>query len=191
MNTTVGLLVVRSAAQRQLMTGELFGQISDGFWENSSGTSWETWCSCKVVVGENVGRSFFVSKANFNFTHPDLLKAVGARMVTDVRDVCNLPDYSIKDLKADLTDLKAIIKTMTTLTEEQAAELGAIRAKETRAAADAQAERAYVAARINELGKELNFSVYASEYNTRVEVSQRALLELLGEVKASRISEQL
>ena len=83
MNTNT--LTVSSFAQAAIFEHELKGQISDGMWENSSGGSYRQWCSAKVVVGENPGRNFYVSKDRFNFASKDLVDCVGERMILQAR----------------------------------------------------------------------------------------------------------
>lgn len=104
-------LRVRTQAQKWLMENELKGQISDGHWENSGGEGWKDWTETKVIVDpENAGRNFVARKDNYNLTHPDLLGAVGDRMVREVGEKTGKP-YDEKTMRADLSDLKKIFKT--------------------------------------------------------------------------------
>lgn len=104
-------LRVRTQAQKWLMENELKGQISDGHWENSGGEGWKDWTETKVIVDpENAGRNFVARKDNYNLTHPDLLGAVGDRMVKEVGEKTGKP-YDEKSMRADLSDLKKIFKT--------------------------------------------------------------------------------
>jgi len=104
-------LRVRTQAQKWLMENELKGQISDGHWENSGGEGWKDWTETKVIVDpDNAGRNFVARKDNYNLTHPDLLGAVGDRMVKEVSEKTGKP-YDEKSMRADLSDLKKIFKT--------------------------------------------------------------------------------
>jgi hypothetical protein len=99
-------LNVRNARQAALFELELKGQISDGHWENSRGTDWQTWCKVVPVVRpEAVGRDFYVRKDNFNLVSKELLEVVGKRMCVYAR----LADegFSIDQIRAmeDLMDL--------------------------------------------------------------------------------------
>lgn len=66
---------------------ELDGQLSDGFWENSRPYDhWRPWCDAKIVIDpKNVGRNFYASKSNYNFTAKELIDVVGLRMLAIVR----------------------------------------------------------------------------------------------------------
>lgn len=76
----------RNPRQVALFHCELQGQISDGKWENTSGTGWRQWCDTTAVVNpENVGRNFFPKKDNFNLNAKDLLEVVGQRMCVYAR----------------------------------------------------------------------------------------------------------
>lgn len=81
------VLNVRNIAQKVLLENELFGQISDGMWENTSPNDhWEVWSECKVVVDENnLGRNFYARKDNYNLNSSSLLEIVGDRMLAYVR----------------------------------------------------------------------------------------------------------
>lgn len=106
------ILRVRNVAQKVLWEQELSGQISDGHWENSRPNDhWRSWSSAEVVIDpENVGRNFYAQRESYNFTSKDLLDVVGERMVEAVRVLTGNADYSEPDMKADLKDLKSIIK---------------------------------------------------------------------------------
>lgn len=110
----MGTLRVRNIAQKVLFEEELSGQISDGQWENSSPREhWKPWCDATVVVDpNNVGRDFYARRESYNFTARDLLAVVQDRMLEYVRVATGNPGYSESDLKADLSDLKTIIKIM-------------------------------------------------------------------------------
>lgn len=107
-------LAVRNEAQRVLVMKELLGQISDGKWENATPRGhWRDWNVVRVIVDpEAVGRDWEVQKDNYNFTDGDLLKVIGERMVELVRaEVPGEADYDMKRLRADLRDLKTIVRT--------------------------------------------------------------------------------
>lgn len=107
-------LNVRNQAQKILLEKELQGQISDGYWENASPHDhWKPWCNCDVVVNpENLGRTFWARKDNYNLNNKDLLDIVGDRMLEEVQK--ELPAYTAKDMAADLKDLKKIFKLTAT-----------------------------------------------------------------------------
>lgn len=82
-------LAFATLSQVLLWNLELAGQISDGYWENAHPFNhWEAWHGpdVQVVVDPSrIGRDFYVSKDNYNFTAPDLLSVVGGRMLVYVR----------------------------------------------------------------------------------------------------------
>lgn len=151
-------LVVRNLAQKILWDEELAGQISDGAWENASPLDhWEVWCDAEVVVGDNVGRSFYARKDNYNLNRKDLLDAIGDRMLAAVQ--AQIPGYAEADMRRDLKDLKTIIKTHRSATEEEKErEVAAIR-EETRRREAVQAKRNASGARVKELAEELGVNV--------------------------------
>lgn len=106
------ILRVRNLAQKVLWEEELSGQISDGHWENASPHDhWEAWCRAKVVVDpEHVGRNFYARRESYNFSAKELLDVVGDRMLEAVRVCTGNADYSMADMRADLNDLKKVIK---------------------------------------------------------------------------------
>ena len=81
-------LTVRNMAQKIAFMCEMRGQISDGQWENSSphdhyrdwNLNWED-----VDVGEDVGRTFYAMKDNYNFANKDLLDIVGERILIKIK----------------------------------------------------------------------------------------------------------
>lgn len=83
---TAPILNVRNIEQAALML-ELDGQLSDGFWENTTPHDhWRQWCAAKVVVNpERVGRNFYAQKSNYNLSSKQLLDVVGLRMLGIVR----------------------------------------------------------------------------------------------------------
>lgn len=109
----MGTLRVRNEAQRVLMVEELQGQFSDGWWENAAPHDhWKPWCNAEVVVDpSNVGRDFWVAKDNYAIAHKELLDVIGDRMVEYVQTKAGLPDFTMKDLRRELKDLKVIFKT--------------------------------------------------------------------------------
>lgn len=106
------VLRVRNRAQQILFMKELRGQISDGMWENTVPFNhWAAWSNTKVVVDpKNLGRNFSVAKDNYQLNAKALLSVVGDRMVGEVQKGGN-PDYTEKDMAADLKELRQIFKT--------------------------------------------------------------------------------
>lgn len=103
---------VNNQAQKWLLKNELQGQISDGYWENSSNNPWEDWSNAKVVVDpKNVGRNFRTTKDNYQLNSKSLLDAVGDRMIEDVQKRTGKTDYDMKTMNEDLRDLRKIFKT--------------------------------------------------------------------------------
>lgn len=107
-----GILRVRNVAQKVLWEEELSGQISDGHWENSGPNDhWQPWCNATIVVDpDHVGRNFWARRESYNFTAKDLLDVVGERMVEAVRLATGDATYDMTRMRADLNDLKKIIK---------------------------------------------------------------------------------
>ena len=123
----MGTIRVRNEAQLILLVDEMFGQFSDGHWENSPGDPWREWVRNEVIVDpDNVGLNFHPRKRGWGLTNKDLLEVVGDRMVASVRDgreVWNQealryerpvpgvdPSYTWDKMVADLKDLKKIFK---------------------------------------------------------------------------------
>lgn len=108
----MAILAFRNEAQAALFKNEISGQLSDGFWENSSPRDhYKSWNVAEVTVDpNNVGRAFHVRKDNYNLANKDLLDIVGDRMIEEVIATTGKP-YDMKQLKADLTDMKKIFKT--------------------------------------------------------------------------------
>lgn len=158
MNKTYGTLVVRNKAQKILFDEELSGQISDGQWENSTPHGhWEPWCDAEVVVGENVGRTFYARRDSYNFLNKELLEIVGDRMVEAVQK--EIPSYTEEDMRADLKDLKAIIKIERPATPDEAARHDAARAKDVADRQALQDKRNRQAAEVKQLAEELGVDV--------------------------------
>lgn len=75
-------ITFESITQAAIFELELKGQISDGHWENDSGSNYRTWCDAQVMVSRNedhLGRNFYVSK-NLGFSSKSLFDIVGDRM---------------------------------------------------------------------------------------------------------------
>lgn len=72
---------VATKSQATLMEVELKGQVSDGYWENSSPRDhWKSVCSAEVIVDpDNVGINFG-PRRSYNFAAPKLIEYVGDRM---------------------------------------------------------------------------------------------------------------
>lgn len=88
---------------------EMSGQISDGMWENTPNSDWQTWCDAEVKVDRNnLGRNFWARKDNFQLTNSMLLGIVGDRMVERARAL--QADYSHKDLIKDLRRMMKIMR---------------------------------------------------------------------------------
>ena len=97
-------LVLENEVQRILWEVELRAQISDGFWENSRPHDhYRSWCRAEVVIGDTPGRNFDAYKCNYNFTNPELLKAVGERMLFKVKAHLML-NLGAEDLGWDFPD---------------------------------------------------------------------------------------
>jgi len=109
------VLVVRNLAQKVLWEQELAGQISDGQWENARPHDhYRDWSDVEVRVGGHhaLGRNFVAAKDNYNFTSTEFINCVGDRMIDTVREQlgASYHHYTLTDLRADLKDLKAIIR---------------------------------------------------------------------------------
>lgn len=103
---------VRSQAQKWLLEDELKGQISDGYWSNSSNNPYQDWSNAKIIVDpKNPGRNFHTKKDNYQLNSKSLLDMVGDRMRENVREKTNNSNYDDKDMRKDLTDLRDIFKT--------------------------------------------------------------------------------
>jgi hypothetical protein len=68
-----------NSRQAAIFEHEIKGQISDGAWENSANTDWETWCDAKVQVGYKIGRNFKPRRVRFDLVN-ELIEHVGDRM---------------------------------------------------------------------------------------------------------------
>ena len=72
-------ITFRSVTQAMLFEAEIKGQISDGMWENCSNSCWEIWCDATPVVGDDIGRDFYVGKTGFGL-HA-LVPVIGDQMI--------------------------------------------------------------------------------------------------------------
>lgn len=101
-------LFVANDAQRIIFEQEMKGQLSDGHWENSSPRDhWKPWCDAEVKVNKSglVGRTFWASKDNYNFSAPDLLAAVGSRIINKVRaHMLGFSPEAVAEMPDDLQD---------------------------------------------------------------------------------------
>lgn len=103
-------ITFETLSQAAIFELEMKGQISDGMWENTPGSSWRTWCDAEVRVSDNedeLGRDFYVSR-NLGFGSKTLFEIVGDRMTHYARCamVCDrvFPDATLKE-KLDLAGL--------------------------------------------------------------------------------------
>jgi hypothetical protein len=82
----------RNAVQAALFTCELRGQISDGYWENSTPHDhWKVWSTASISVDpKNVGINFYPSR-KYNFNRKDLVDIVGYRML----NICNMAENNL------------------------------------------------------------------------------------------------
>lgn len=90
-----GILYIANEAQRIIFEHEMVGQLSDGYWENSSPHNhWLPWVMAEVLIAEDgqVGRTFWADKCNYNFANSMLLEAVGHHMLVKVK--AHLMGYS-------------------------------------------------------------------------------------------------
>lgn len=87
-------IILANANQVVLYKQELVGQISDGYWENSSPRDhWRSPCRASVVVGEEPGVNFIPHRA-YNFNAKNLVDVVGERMMQSVRVAMKFPKLS-------------------------------------------------------------------------------------------------
>ena len=98
MSTTKSTIRVHNLAQQTLLVCELQGQMSDGFWENSSPHDhWEKPACADVVVDpENVGMDFY-PRRSYNFANKDLLDVVGDRMIGFVKAKIAFPHLDMEN----------------------------------------------------------------------------------------------
>lgn len=79
-----GTIYFRNFTQKILWDTEMSGQISDGYWENSSGDSWAFWTTLNTDVdakNPRVEANMAPSRTNFNLSSKELLEIVGDRMI--------------------------------------------------------------------------------------------------------------
>jgi len=83
-NNSLGVIYVENKIQKALLEGELFGQFSDGRWENSRNLSWKFWNSCDVEIGdsgyEKTGKYSGTIKS-YNCDDAELLSYIGTRLL--------------------------------------------------------------------------------------------------------------
>ena len=98
MSTTKGTIKVHNLAQQILLVCELQGQMSDGFWEDSSPHDhWEKPACADVVVDpENVGMDFY-PLLSYNFADKELLDVVGDRMIGFVKAKIAFPHLDMEN----------------------------------------------------------------------------------------------
>lgn len=103
------VLRVRNKAQKIMLQEHLFGQISDGKWENTAG--WESWQNTEVIVDpKNLGRNFSTIKSNYQLNSKELLSLIGNDMTNSVAKKTDT-NYDPKTMNEDLKDLRNIFKT--------------------------------------------------------------------------------
>lgn len=107
-------VVVRTEVQKALLQQELVGQLSDGFWENSSSKAdWQRLAAATVVVaseGQAVGCSFKLNK-RYDFANDDLLDCVGDRMLELAQSVSPMGKrFDMCHLRSELKNLKQALR---------------------------------------------------------------------------------
>lgn len=99
----------RTTTQRRLWEDELRGQISDGFWENSSGSSFVFWSLIPTGIGsvtEIVGGPRPDSlKCRFDFMQLLKFDVVRERML-EIGRRYDHPTYDERSLRSDLRAIK-------------------------------------------------------------------------------------
>lgn len=159
MYRSYGVLNVRNEAQKVILEKEMFGQISDGMWENTSPHDhWEPWCDATVVVDPtNVGRNFYARKDNYNLNNKELLEIVGQRMLEEVQKV--VPGYEWSDMITDLKDLRTIFKIERPETEAELATRKFKQHEEAMRKKDAQQRLNDQAAEVKQIADELGVDI--------------------------------
>ena len=99
---TQDTIVVNTWAQKALLENELFGQMSDGYWENSRNQSWRFWSKCNVVVDPDaephyVKVSDYWGEKSYPLNNTELLSFVGTRMLA----IAKFADYTNRELSQD------------------------------------------------------------------------------------------
>jgi hypothetical protein len=89
-NTNEAIIKVENLVQKVLLTNELIGQFSDGFWENSRNTSWNHMGEVEVVEeSEETGVVFkeYVPRnyKGYSVNNKTLLEYVGDRMLVNAK----------------------------------------------------------------------------------------------------------
>ena len=94
-------IVLATIAQAVLMELELKGQVSDGYWENSSPRDhYKPVCDAAVIVDpDNMGINFY-PRRKYNFASPTLIEYVGERMRQYVLFNRKFPELSMKSLRS-------------------------------------------------------------------------------------------
>ena len=115
------VLAVNNEAQKVIFLSEMQGQISDGMWENARPFDhYKAWSDLNeesvIVDPSNVGRNFHAIKDNYNLNAQDLIDIVGERVIEAVREATGNKDYSMKDLRRDIAQLRKAMQTMRTTT---------------------------------------------------------------------------
>lgn len=97
---------VANRSQAAIFEMEMKGQMSDGYWENSSPQGhWKTPCTAKTVVRpDSVGRNF-ETRRQYNFGSRSLFDCVGDRMIRYGQAVLAFPDAALEVF----TDVSSII----------------------------------------------------------------------------------
>lgn len=171
-------LNVRNRAQQVLFEKELKGQISDGMWENTRPDDhWQVWSGATIRVAESaetLGRNFYAQKDNYNFTSRDLLDVVGDRMIEYVRTELDWPVYDMAMLKADLADLKQIVRIQRRPTEQEQADDRAFLAAEEQRRLNVQKLKEELADRVDVL-----IGGYTSPHGSSASISWSRLKQLL------------
>ena len=89
-------IFLKNKAQVILFETELKGQISDGFWENSSPSDhWEVPSSAEVVVGYEPHLTFRPTRG-YKFHNKDLFEVVGERMIFYVKIYTAFPNLDFE-----------------------------------------------------------------------------------------------
>lgn len=83
-NETTRTIYFRNFTQKMLWDFEISGQISDGYWENSPGTSYRFWTGLGTSVDSSnprVEADIVPQRINYNLSNKELLDNVGDRML--------------------------------------------------------------------------------------------------------------
>lgn len=79
-------ILVKNNVQKMLLEKELYGQFSDGFWENSKNRSWKFFDDTKVIINKIDKKVGFVMEGKglgykgYSCNNKDLIECVGDRM---------------------------------------------------------------------------------------------------------------